>query len=188
MTGTHRPRGAALASHIAEVAAELFYQRGINLVGVDAIANAAGITKRTLYRHFASKDNLVVASLSHGPSVNFPPAGEPRKRLLGAFDDLIRFVGAPTYRGCPYINAAAELTNPAHPARKIVENFTTRRRSWFRRRLTEAGVSDAEMLAEQLDLLFDGALANATKRRSTAPAVAARAAAQTLINAALKRR
>lgn len=183
MNRTRRRNGVPLADHIAEVAAVLFYQRGINVVGVDTIADEAGVTKRTLYRHYSSKDQLIAAALLHGPRIHFPGEGSPRERILGVFDDLIRFVGDPSYRGCPYINAAAELTSGTHPGRVIVEEHTARRRAWFRRRLEGMGIEDAVMLAEQLDVLFDGALANATKRGVPVPAQAARAAVEALIDA-----
>jgi AcrR family transcriptional regulator len=182
MERVHRRNGVPLPDHIAATAAELFYERGIANVGVDAIADRAQVTKRTLYRHFASKDALVAASLQHGPFVRFPPAGEPQARIIAAFDDLVRFVNEPAYRGCPYINAGAELSRNDHPAHAIVERQTARRRAWFERRLRELHVSGAELLAEQLDVLFDGALANATKRRNALPALAARSAAQTLLD------
>ena len=176
-----RRDGLPISEHIARVAAELFYQRGINVVGVDLIADRAEVSKRTVYRHFATKDELIAASLVHGPFIGFPKGGTPRDRLLGAFDALIRFVADPTYRGCPYINAAAELTSPKHPARVIVQERTERRRRWFKRRLDEMRLDDTELLAEELDVLFDGALANATKRQTPTPAVAARAAVEVLI-------
>lgn len=182
MNRVRRRGGLPLPDHIATVAAALFYERGINLVGVDLIADRAGVSKRTVYRHFATKDDLIAASLERGPFVGFPNAGSPRERLLGAFDELIQFVGQPTYRGCPYINASVEITSPKHPARLIIQEKTERRRRWFKRRLEDMGLPQPEMLSEVLDVLFDGALANATKRRTTTPALAARTAAETLID------
>jgi AcrR family transcriptional regulator len=182
MSGIARPRGAPLAAHIAETAAVLFYRHGINVVGVDRIADTAGVTKRTLYRHYHSKDVLIAASLMCGPRIPFPANGSGRERILAFFDGLIAFVSDPSYRGCPHINAAVELADRTHPARKIVEDHATRRRSWFYRRVCETAPGDAGVLAEQLDVLFDGALANATKRSVALPAIAARAAAETLLD------
>ncbi len=182
MNRVRRRGGLPLPDHIATVAAAMFYERGINLVGVDLIADRAGVSKRTVYRHFGSKDDLIAASLERGPFVGFPNAGSPRERLLGAFDELVRFVSQPTYRGCPYINASVEITSPKHPARLIIQEKTERRRRWFKRRLEELGLSQPDLLSEVLDVLFDGALANATKRRTATPAVAARTAAEALID------
>lgn len=72
---------------------------------------------------------------------------------------MSRFLSDTNYRGCPYIIFTAELTDRRHPARLLVERRTTQRRSWFRDRAAEAGAADPEFLAEQLDVLFDGALA-----------------------------
>lgn len=180
MNRIRRRDGVPLPEHIARVAAALFYERGINLVGVDLVADRAAVSKRTVYRHFATKDELIAASLRHGPFIGFPKGGSPREQLLGAFDNLVAFVGDPTYRGCPYINAAAEITSPKHPARVIIQEATERRRRWFKRRLIEMGIEQADLLAEELDVLFDGALANATKRQTSTPAIAARAAAEVL--------
>jgi AcrR family transcriptional regulator len=177
--------GVPLGEHIAAVASELFYKDGIHVVGVDRVAAEADVTKRTLYRYFGSKDDLIAAALRKAPNITFPREGTPRERIVGAFRAMAEMLRVEAYRGCPYINAAAELTNPKHPARALIEELTTRRRRWFEKRARELGAPDPEMLAEQLDVLFDGALANATKRRVDLPAFAALAAAEALVDAAV---
>jgi AcrR family transcriptional regulator len=179
------PGDIPLSDHIARVAANLFYREGFHVVGVDRVAAKAEITKRTLYRYYPSKDELIAAALRRGARIAFPKDGPPRERILGAFDGLIELINTPSYHGCPYINAAAELTNRNHPGRVIVEQLTARRRRWFQDRVTELGVPHPEVLAEQLDVLFDGALANAMKRVVDTPAIAAREAATILLDAAL---
>jgi AcrR family transcriptional regulator len=174
-----------IKGHIAGVAARLFYAEGITAVGVDRIADAAEITKRTLYHHYASKDDLIVAALRHAPLVAFPEDGDPVERIMGAFTLMREFLESSDYRGCPYIIFTAELVSRRHPARQLVERRVQKRRAWFRDRCAEAGVQDPDTLGEQLDVLFDGALASGTKRSSTAPASAAIAAARTLVEAAL---
>ncbi|HYZ15943.1 MAG TPA: helix-turn-helix domain-containing protein [Candidatus Acidoferrum sp.] len=174
-----------LADHIALVAADLFYREGIHLVGVDRVAAEAEVTKRTLYRHFRSKDALIAAALRRSPKIRFPREGSPRSQISGAFRAMIDFLKDSDYRGCPYIIIAAELTDPRHPARVIVNDLVHRRRQWFRDRVAEAGATSPELLAEQLEVLFDGALANATKRGETSPAEAALAAAEALLDAAI---
>ncbi|HEY0615857.1 MAG TPA: helix-turn-helix domain-containing protein [Candidatus Elarobacter sp.] len=153
-----------MASHIAEVAAALFYKDGLHAVGVDRVADAAGVTKRTLYRHFRSKDDLIAASLRHAPRVPFPEYGPPLERIAGAFDVLEAFLDGTDYRGCPYIIFTAELTAPSHPARRLIEKLLLRRRTWFRDRAAEAGLGDPDEVAEELDVLFDGAVASGAKR------------------------
>jgi AcrR family transcriptional regulator len=179
-----------LSDHIARVAAGLFYREGIHQVGVDRVAAEAEVTKRTLYRHFRSKDALVAAALRRAPRIRFPREGSPRAQIAGAFRAMIEFLKDSAYRGCPYIIVAAELVDVRHPARVLVTDLVRKRRRWFFDRIVEAGVTQPDLLAEQLEVLFDGALANATKRGETAPAEAALLAAEALLDAAprMKRR
>jgi AcrR family transcriptional regulator len=153
-----------MADYIAEVAAALFYRDGIHAVGVDRIADTAGLTKRTLYKHFRSKDELIAASLRRAPRIEFPPDGPPLDRVLGAFRRLETYLSDTAFRGCPYIIFNAELTEPGHPARRLVERQIAKRRAWFRDRAAEAGLGDPEAVGEALDVLFDGALASCAKR------------------------
>ncbi|HEY4439363.1 MAG TPA: helix-turn-helix domain-containing protein [Candidatus Elarobacter sp.] len=181
MAAVDVPRGS-LGDHIASVAAKLFYREGINVVGVDRVAAEAEVTKRTLYRYFRSKDELIVAALKRGPRVRFPAEGTPKARMLGAFDMLIAFLDGTKLRGCPFMNGAAELADPRHPGREVVRRATERRRAWFRALAEEAGAP--AQLGEQLDVLFDGALASSMIATDLAPARAALAAAKALVNAA----
>jgi AcrR family transcriptional regulator len=177
-----------LSDHIARVAADLFYREGIHQVGVDRVAAEAEITKRTLYRHFGSKDALVAAALRRSPKIRFPRDGAPRAQIAGAFRAMIDFLRDSAYRGCPYIIVAAELVDARHPARVLVTDLVRKRRRWFFDRIVAAGAAQPDLLAEQLEVLFDGALANATKRGETAPAEAALLAAEALLDAAIPRR
>jgi len=177
-------RRSQLKEHIARVAARLFYEDGIHAVGMDRVADAAEVTKRTVYHHYSSKDDLVAAALRNTPGIEFPASGPPLKRILGAFEGLAGFLRETDFRGCPYIIFTAELTDRAHPARQLIERRVARRREWFKQRLLEAGLRSPEMLAEQLDVLFDGALAACAKRGGTRAARAAATAARTLLSAA----
>ncbi|MBV9408178.1 MAG: hypothetical protein JO164_05110 [Candidatus Eremiobacteraeota bacterium] len=98
---------------------------------------------------------------------------------------MIAFLEASAYRGCPWIIVAAELTDPRHPARVVVNDLVGKRRQWWRDRAAETGAAHPDLLAEQLEVLFDGALANSTKRGVTTPAEAALAAAEALLRAAV---
>lgn len=175
------PAGQPLAQHIAEVAAEQYYRLGIHRVGVDRVADAAGVTKRTLYHHYRSKDELIAAALRHSPGIVFPAEGSPSERILGAFALLEAFLANSAYRGCPYVFFAAELTDRQHPARRIIERRLVRRREWFRERAAEAGLRDPERLSEELDLVFDGALALGAKRGDAVAARTARRLAARLL-------
>lgn len=177
----HGPRGRVLKEHIASVAASLFYSQGINRVGVDRVAGEAGVTKRTLYHHFPSKDELVAAALRAAPIALFPDQGEPLERIRGAFAALYEYLHNTQFRGCPYIIYSAEITDRQHPARQLIERRILKRRKWFESRLHEAGVDAASEVAEELDVIFDGALASGTKRASIEPVKAAiRAATRVL--------
>jgi AcrR family transcriptional regulator len=169
----HAFRGPKLKEHIAATAAALFYSEGIKTVGVDRVADKAGVTKRTLYHHFPSKDDLIAEALRGSPLVIFPEHGTPIDRIIGAFDALQAYLTQTDFRGCPYIIYSAELTDRTHPARQIIERRLFKRRAWFEKRLSEAGVRDPAALAEEIDVLFDGALASGTKLSSLDPILAA---------------
>lgn len=168
-----RVRGPQLKKHIAAVAAGLFYAEGINRVGVDRVADTAGVTKRTLYHHFHSKDDLIAEALRAAPIVMFPSEGAPLERIRGAFAALDKYLSDTEFRGCPFIIYSAELADRGHPARQLIEQRIRKRRTWFERRLLEAEVPDAAALAEELDVLFDGALAAGSKRGTLEPVRAA---------------
>lgn len=170
-----------LKTHIAKVASALFYRDGIHAVGVDRIADEARITKRTLYHHFRSKDELIAAALRASPIASFPRDGTPVERILGAFDALGTFLRDGDFRGCPFIFFTAELTDRRHPARQIIERRIAQRRAWFADLARQAGARKPLELAEQLDVLFDGALAAGAKRCDVQPARAAAAAARILM-------
>ena len=173
-----------LKAHIAKAAARLFYEEGIHAVGVDRISDEAQVTKRTLYHHYASKDELIAAALRVAPIISFPREGTAVQRIIGAFEMLGEFLTSTKYRGCPYIIFTAELVERRHPARQIIERRIAKRRMWFRDMAREAGARDPDALSEQLDVLFDGALASGTKRGDLRPAHAALSAARALIEVA----
>jgi len=179
------PAKAAMQERILETADRLFYGQGIRAVGVDAIADEIGISKRTLYNHFPSKDELVVAYLTRRFVIRAPSDDvAPAQQILGAFDRLERSFATPAFRGCPFVNAVAELGEPKHPAHKIALAFKDQRRAWFRALLDRLEVADPDGLALQLAILVDGAIAAALVRGDAAMARAAKAAASVLLQAA----
>src|SRR4051794_24315414 len=143
-------RSNAMRDRILETADRLFYGHGIRAVGVDTIAAEIGISKRTLYNYFPSKDELIVAYLSRrlrpAPSSDLPPA----EQILGNFERLERTFATGVFRGCPFVNAVAELKEPAHAANKIALAFKEQRRLWFRDLLARLEVDDPDTLAVQL--------------------------------------
>jgi AcrR family transcriptional regulator len=176
------------AERILAAADKLFYRRGIRAIGVDTVAAEAGVSKRTLYNHYPSKDALITAYLTSRFSL-LPPSDKPaREQLLSAYDRVERMLADGSFRGCPYVNAVTELGDPRHPAAAIAAQFKEQRRLWYRGLLERLGARDADGLATQLQILFEGALSLALVRGDPAVARSAKAAAQTLIDAALTKR
>ena len=171
----------SMKERILETADRLFYLRGIRAMGVDTIAAEIGISKRTLYNHFPSKDALIAAYLARRfrqvPASTKPPA----EQILGTFDALERRFAHKDFRGCPFVNAVAELGPEDQAVRKIAIAFKESRRVWFRDLLTALDAADAEGLATQLALLVDGAIAQDLVRNDPSMARAAKAAAQVLL-------
>ena len=174
------------ATRILAAADRLFYQHGIRAVGVDGIAAEAGVSKRTLYNYYATKDDLIAAYLVARFKHIAPSDAPAREQILGYFDYLERAFASPSFRGCPYVNAVAELSDRKHPAAGIALQFKEQRREWLRVLLLRLGASDAGRLATQLQLLAEGALSAALVRGDPALARAARAAAEVLIDASVK--
>ena len=154
-----RPR-----ERIVVTACDLFHQHGIHGVGVDAIAEAAGTNKMTLYRHFGSKDDLIVECLQTVASsaeaiwsdleIAYPD--DPLAQLHAWVRKAAECVIADG-RGCDLVNAAIELTDHDHPARRVIEAFKKSYRDHFTKLCSAAGAVDAELLADTLSLLLEGA-------------------------------
>ncbi|MBI5264852.1 MAG: TetR/AcrR family transcriptional regulator [Bradyrhizobium sp.] len=175
-----------MKERILETADRLFYLQGIRAIGVDTIAAEIGISKRTLYNHFPSKDALITAYLER--RFVRPPPSEPRpsartavEQILATFDSLERRFASRDFRGCPFVNAVAELGEEDRAVKRIAKAFKESRRLWFRDRLTALGVTDADALATQLVLLVDGSIAQDLVRDDPAMARAAKEAATVLL-------
>ncbi len=176
-----------MKERILRTADRLFYGKGIRAIGVDTIAAEIGISKRTLYNHFRSKDALISAYLARrfiaAPSSGKPPV----EQILGTFDSLERRFAAKDFRGCPFVNAVAELGPEDRAVKKIAVAFKESRRLWFRDLLMQLNVTDADALATQLVLLVDGSIAQDLVRDDPAMARAAKEAATVLLrNAGVK--
>ena len=174
----------AMEERILETTDRLFYGQGIRAVGVDTIAAEIGISKRTLYNYFPSKDALIVAYLTRRAVPRSAPDRPPLEQILGVFDGLERWFASKTFRGCPFVNAVAELGERTHPATRVAVEHKDRRRLAFRDILTGLGVADPEGLAIQLAILVEGAIAAALVRGDPAMARAAKVAARVLLTAA----
>jgi len=170
-----------MKQRILETADRLFYLQGIRAIGVDTIAAEAGISKRTLYNHFPSKDKLISAYLERRFTRAPPSDKPPVEQILGTFDRLERGFASKGFRGCPFVNAVAELGTEDRSVKKIAIAFKESRRLWFRDLLLLLDVADAEGLATQLQLLVDGSIAQDLVRDDPSMARAAKDAARVLL-------
>ena len=150
---------------ILAAARELFYRRGIHAVGVDAIAEAAGTNKMTLYRHFASKDALIAACLTDltqefevaWDAIAAAHVGDPEGQLLAWLRHLCDFKEHEAERGCALANAAVELPDKDHPARRVIRDYKTASRERLIGLCRDARLRDPERLADEVFLIFEGA-------------------------------
>lgn len=153
------------AERVLRAASGLFYTRGIRAVGVEAVAAEAGVTKKTLYDNFGSKDELIVAYLRERDErwrawveeVAGREGGSPAEKILSTFDALGGWMARENVRGCGFVNASVELADPGHPARVVIHE----QKDWMRERLEglvrEAGIEDPDTLVEKLMILHEGA-------------------------------
>jgi AcrR family transcriptional regulator len=150
---------------ILAAACELFYRRGIHTVGVDAIAEAAGTNKMTLYRHFASKDVLIAACLGEltrefdaaWDAIAAAHVGDPEGQLMAWLRHVCDFKENEAERGCALANAAIELPDKDHPARRVVREHKTALRERLIRLCRDARLADPERLADEVFLIWEGA-------------------------------
>ena len=186
--------GAQTREHVLEVAHELFYWNGIRATGIDRVAAAADVAATTLYRLFASKDDLIGAYMERAGQLYrdwFDAAAEaggadPRQRILALFDALTEQVQPVQCRGCPFLMALAEFPDPAHPAHRSAVAL----KHWVRTRLGEltadldpASAGDRAALADQLALVMEGVYASVQALGVNGPARRARAFAEALLAA-----
>jgi AcrR family transcriptional regulator len=185
------PGGRGAHARIVGAALVLFRHHGINATGVAELAAAAQVSKRTLYQHFPSKDDVITAYLqAFEDDPTLGPEGAlartdltPRARLLELFSAL-GDQGRPL-RGCPFINAAVELADPDHPACRLAAAHKRR----FAERLTgiarDAGARPAEQVGRRLAVLYDGAAAQTVTLNSPEPAAEAFALAASVLAQAI---
>jgi AcrR family transcriptional regulator len=179
---------------IVAAARDLFYRQGIRAVGVDAIAEAAGTNKMTLYRHFDSKDELVaeylrgLAAEKNGvwEAIEAAHAGDPRAQLQAWLVEAANNVSDPKSRGCALANAAVELPEKGHPARCVIEQCKQNSREKLVALCERAGARDPGLLADQLFMLLEGALVCTQSTGREGPACHFVSAGQAIIDAQLR--
>lgn len=182
------------ARRVLDAASRLFYERGIHAVGVDTIAEAAGVTKKTLYDRFGSKETLVVAYLQHRDArwrdhlveslARCPESGS--RRILTVFDAARSWADANSSKGCSAINARAEIGDgqDGHPVFPEV----TRQKVWlldtFEELCREAAIEEPRRMAEALMLLYEGAIVTLGMETFANPFATARRVAAVLLERA----
>ncbi|ATE66704.1 TetR/AcrR family transcriptional regulator [Rhizorhabdus dicambivorans] len=182
------------AVRVFEAARDLFYHRGIRAVGVDEIVCKAGVTKPSLYRAFASKDDLVAACLEESAREGraamrevLDAAGEdPRDQLRAVIRHFARKVAAPDFRGCPMSNTAVEIPEPGHPGRVVLEQCKADTRALIVSITRELHVDRPEELADGLLLVIEGAMSAHHIFGSQGPCAAMVATSDALIDAHLQ--
>ena len=152
---------------LLEAAATLTYREGVG-IGVEALCKAAGVSKRSMYQLFESKDELLAASLKERASAyaaTLLPAADdnrsPRERILHVFEQVESQAGAPEFRGCRYLAVQVELKDQSHPASRVAHRIKANLTAFLRTEAEQGGAHDPDLLARQLSLVFDGASARA---------------------------
>ncbi|THK37685.1 TetR/AcrR family transcriptional regulator [Ensifer sp. MPMI2T] len=182
---------------IVSAAAKLFYAEGIRAVSVDAVAEAAGVTKRTLYYHFDSKDDLIAAYLDGRDQPNLQlfqkwfgeTQGDVATKVEGIFRNLARAARHPKWKGCGFLRTSAELANmPGHPAMRIGAAHKKKFEILLQQSLEAEGIDGTEVLARQVRLLLDGSFAVVLLHRDPSYMETAGMAAASLIRSALSSR
>jgi AcrR family transcriptional regulator len=189
------PRSATpTRERIVSAAIKLFYSEGIRSVSVDALAAKAGVTKRTLYYHFKSKDELIAAYLEARDQPNLAlfkrwfaeTEGGLAAKVQGIFRNLASSARHPKWKGCGFLRTSAELVNmPGHPAMKIGAQHKKKLEDWLRVTFEAEGIRNGSLLARQIILLLDGSFAVVLLHRDPSYMETAGEAAFSLINAAL---
>ena len=154
-------------ARILAAALELFYERGLQAVGIDQVVDRAGVTKTTFYRHFEGKDELMVAAVTQRDlweteawerAVRTLVGEDPRSQLLAVFDVLDWWFNDESFRGCLFLNTACEFPNPHHPVHKAAAAHMHRSREHYARLASRAGAEDPEGLADHYTALLEGTL------------------------------
>jgi AcrR family transcriptional regulator len=181
--------------HLMATAWRLFYRDGYRAVGIDMILAEAGVAKMTLYNHFSSKDELIIAVLEKRDcelrasiiAQVEATAGSPSDRLLAVFDWLETWFGSPDFNGCAFIRALSEYPDTSHPIHQTAWRHKVAMQGALTQLCTAAGAHDPAALANTFSLLIDGAIVAAQATGSTAPARAARESAAALLQLAVQK-
>jgi AcrR family transcriptional regulator len=176
---------------LLDAAEVLIYRNGVHATGTEAILEAAGTARMSLYNHFGSKEGLVVAALERrderwmrwfSESVD-ARSTHGRARILAMFDVLHDWFAQPDFHGCSFINASGEAFEKDHPVRIVARRHKARLRAYILQLCREAKLSRADLLARQLFLLVEGAIVAELVEPKSGAAADARSAASALLKA-----
>lgn len=184
------------ATRVFEAARDLFYHRGIRAVGVDEIVCKAGVTKPSLYRAFASKDDLIAACLEESDrevraeiKLVLEDAGDdPCEQLHALIRYYARKIASPDFRGCPMSNTAVEIPEPGHPGRAVLETCKANMRALMVGITRQLDIDRPEELADGLVLVIEGGMSAHHIFGSQGPCAAMVATGEALIDAYLNSR
>ena len=187
------PVKKSAADRLCETATGLFYKHGIRAVGVDEIVTETGVTKPTLYRSFASKDDLVSVCLrmqieegnKRWDEIAVHFADDPAAQMRAQIASFAAEIAAPDYRGCAATNAAVEFPDPSHPARMITEDCKASLRKRMTTLTRRLKIKNPDGLADGLILLIEGASSSRHTSGSQGPASTLITTAEMLILAYL---
>jgi len=162
-----RTRGSAKVDHLLDVATELFNRNGERASGIDQLIAKAGIAKTTLYRHFPSKDDLIVAvlkRLDHRYRKDMRDfidrnASDPKEKLLLSFEYLEQWFASDDFHGCPFMSARSEYNDPDDPVFREARLHKRLMIAYFEELAHEEGLANARKVAEEIHLLHEGATA-----------------------------
>lgn len=175
---------------LIQTAQELFYRVGYHATGIDRILAESGVAKMTLYKHFRSKDELILAVLAARQQELLDQlqalrqALPPRQALLATFDGLHGLIHQADFCGCSFINAAAEFQDREHPIHRQAAALKAAFAAHFLELLQGLELAQPQLLANQLQFLLEGALSMAHLQGPANQALEARAAAELLLNGA----
>ncbi len=172
-----------------EVAYRLFYEKGFKATGIDEIVSQADIAKMTLYNHFRSKDELLVAVLRNKDeewrkwfAESLRARGKSARKMLGSiFDVMEEWFNAPGFRGCPFVNSLVELADPSHPGRAVSLEHKKAVEALLKGLAAEAGMKDPARFAHEMMLVIEGSIITAMKEGGPAAARQGRDIASMLI-------
>jgi AcrR family transcriptional regulator len=151
---------------------ELFANQGVQAVGVDAIIERSGVARQTMYRHFGSKQDLVLAFLARREEVWTygwlaaevrRRADDPRERLLTIFEVFDEWFRAPGFEGCSFINVMLEHPDERHPLHRAAAEYLAHIREFISGLATEAGIADPEAFARHWHILMKGSIVSAAE-------------------------